>query len=126
MELRVAVTTTGSAGSATGSTDSDVPVRGYILGIQLDYHASAPATTDVTITELAPDEGTDRRTVLSISNNATDGFYYPAVEVQDNAGTGQGSYWPYFISNRKLQVSVAQSDALTDAVVATIIVDQEQ
>ena len=107
-EFRVAVTTTGSAGSATGSTNTDVAVTGYILCILLDYHASAPATTDVTITELAPDMSTSRRTVLSISDNATDGEYYPGAEVQNNTGTGQSLYWPYFISNRYLKVALAQ------------------
>ena len=125
-EYRIAVTTTGNAGSATGSAKTDNPVYGYVLGIHVNYHASAPATTDLDLTELALDQSTDRRTLLDLDDTNTDGMYYPAVEVQDSAGSGVGSYWPVFIAGRYLQVALAQCDALTNAVVVTIIMDREQ
>lgn len=113
----IRVTTTGSAGSASGTTDSTLPISGILVGVRIDYHASAPATTDVTITELNGLE----RTLLTVSNTNSDGVYYPFVELQDTSGAGQGNYAPQVLSSSRIRVSVAQADALTDAVVVTLV-----
>lgn len=42
------ISTTGSAGSATGSGILSVPLC-ELLAVHLDYHASCPATADVTV-----------------------------------------------------------------------------
>jgi hypothetical protein len=44
----IKITTTGSAGSAAGSAES-VPIQGFLLDVYLDYHASSPGTTDLTV-----------------------------------------------------------------------------
>ena len=44
----VKVTTTGSAGSATGTGYSG-SLNGYLVDIYLDFNASAPASTDTTV-----------------------------------------------------------------------------
>ncbi len=51
-EYVIHVTTTGSAGSATGTGTSDELVTGYIEAVLHDFHASAPATTDSTVAEV--------------------------------------------------------------------------
>lgn len=109
----VTITTAGAAGSATGSEDSDM-ISGYIENIYIDYDAAAPATTDVTI---AFKSGGN---ILVVSNNATDGRYYPLVNAHDAAGAAiSGVYEPAAI-NEPVTVSVAGCDALTDAVEVTI------
>ena len=48
---KVEVTTTGGDASATGSGYTDRPIRGKLIDIYLDYAGTAPATTDVVITD---------------------------------------------------------------------------
>ena len=113
------VTTTGSAGSASGSGHLSLPIS-RLVAVHLNYDSAAPGgTTDVTIT--APGNPASR-TLLTVSNNATDGWYFP--KEQDMGNTGSlitGSYSDPLIHD-SLDMAVAQSDALTDAVVATVYV----
>jgi len=112
----IKVTTTGSAGSATGDSTTGFDLDNELIGaIKIDYHASAPATTDVTIEET---EGL-QRAILTISDNATDGTYYPRHGTHDNTGSSSGGT-EFFIVAGPVKVSVAQSDALTDVVTVYI------
>lgn len=111
----VAVTTTGVAGSASGNGDTDDILHGEIEDIFLDYHASAPGTTDVTIS--FKDRGGN---VLVVSNNATDGLYHPRAKPVDNANAAITNAHGKFVAHQKLNVAVAQADALTACVTAYI------
>lgn len=99
----VAVTTTGSDGSATGSGTLD-GTRGMLLDVWLDYGATAPATTDVTIAYT-----TRGGSIAVISNNATDMMVVPrqnpAIESQ-------------YPIDQSLTVSVAGANALDPCVTA--------
>jgi hypothetical protein len=111
---KVAVTTTGSAGSATGSGTSDL-IQGYLLDVYFDFHGSAPATSDVTLAY-----ATRGGNILVASNGNTDTLFQPLKQASDSAGAAiAGVYNPYVLDD-KVTVSVAQSDALTNAVVAYI------
>lgn len=113
----VSVNTTGSAGSATGTARTELAVRGLIMGIRLDYHASAPATTNVTITE---DSGM-QRTILTRSASATDAIFYPVVQQHDtSAAPIAGQYGQIYVNGAELIVSVTNSNALTPAIVVSI------
>lgn len=105
----IAVTTTGTAGSATGTANSRV-INGLLLDVYLDYHASAPATTDVTI-EYA--EGDD---ILLVSNSATDARIAPRQKPVDNANAAITNGNDKFPLAGEITVSVAQSNALAPAV----------
>lgn len=111
----VTVTTTGSAGSASGSATSGV-MSGFLLDVYLDFHASAPATTDTTIAYAQPALGN----VLVVSNSATDALIAPRVKPVDNANTAITNAFDRFPLNGTLTFSLAQCDALTGALVATI------
>lgn len=110
----VTVTTTGSAGSATGSADSEV-IQGHIENVVLDFHASTPATADVTIAYK-----TRGGNILVTSNSATDVTLHPRAKCVDNANAAITDSYDRFAINDKVNVSVAQGDALTGAVVAYI------
>ena len=111
---RVAVTTAGGAGVATGSAISGA-LNGELLDIYLDFHASAPATTGTTIAY------TDRGgNVLAVANANTDALYAPRVAPVNNANAAITNAHDRFALSGRLTVSVAQSDALTDCVVAYI------
>jgi hypothetical protein len=108
----ITVTTTGNAGVATGTADLPFDLRNCLLeAIKIDYHASAPDTSDVTIAETTG----LARSLLVVSNNKTDGTYYPRHAVHDAVGAAGAGVVPYIIEG-PIRVSVAQCDALTNAV----------
>ena len=116
-ELKIA--TTGGAGVATGSGILSLPIC-ELLAIYLNYHASAPATTDVTVTSTGDPSSV---TLLTRSNSAADGWFYPKVQDHDNvAASIAGSYSHPTIHAGALTISVAQADALTDCLIATVYV----
>jgi hypothetical protein len=112
--VQVNVTTTGSAGSATGSTDSEA-MQGFLLDVFLDFNASAAATTDTTVA--FENRGGN---LIVVSNTNTDGLYVPRVQAHDSAGAAISGVYELYALNGKLTVSVAQGDALTDCVVAYV------
>ncbi len=109
---RLSITTTGSAGSATGS-GTTIPINGYLLDVYLDYHASCPATADVTIADSV------FGSLVVKSNNATDCWLAPRKQTCDQAAADTGLY-DLIPLNGILTVSVAQADALTGCVIAYI------
>lgn len=115
--VSVSVTTTGVAGSATGSGTLATPA-GYLEWLHINYHASAPATTDVTVAHT----GAITSNVLAYSNSTTDVHVYPRGAAMTVAGAAvTDGHVPIAIVG-PLSVSVAQSDALTGAVVVTACV----
>ena len=124
---RIKVTTTGADAAATGAANSERPITGKILKVRLNYHASAPNTTDVTITERI--ESTDWETIHTETNSTTDVTRYPRRAVEDNAeatvtydGTNE-IYEPYVV-NGYVRVAVAGSNALTDCVVVDVVYEE--
>lgn len=111
---KVSVTTTGSDGSATGSSNSTTLV-GFVQDVYLDYHASCPATADVT---LAYADMSD--SILVVTDNATDGRFAPRQKMVDNANAAITNSHDKFAVNGKITVSVAGANALTNCVVAYI------
>ena len=115
--VRIRVTTTGAAGSATGS--ASVQVEGEIVGIGVNCHASLPGTSDITIE--ARDSGLD---VWARANSAADAFVAPrlfGVSVADAALSGNVTPECYALHDY-VTVSIAQGDALADAVVVDVFV----
>ncbi len=118
----IEVTTVGAAGAAAGSADMEpgdlfesaaqwkgqVP---WLEAIQVEYDPAAPATTDVTLTEV----GGLGRTLLTLANNKTSGTYYPRYAVHDAVGAAQAAREMIALTG-PLRVSVAGCDALAPAV----------
>ena len=112
--VAIPVTTTGTAGSATGSAVSD-PINGWILDVYLDFHASAPATTDTTIAYTA--QGGN---ILVVTDSSTDARIAPRQKTVDNANAAITNSFDRFAVDGTLTVSLAGCDALTNAVVAYV------
>ena len=110
----VSVTTTGADGSGVGSAESGELV-GYLESIFIDYHASAPATTDVTIAF-----ATRGGNILVVSNSATDGLYAPVKQACDAAAAAISGAYVNHVLNQPLAISVAGCNALTAAVTVYI------
>lgn len=113
----IPVTTTGSAGSATGSATSET-IIGELIDVYLDFHASAPATTDTTIAF-----GVRGGTILAVSNSATDALIAPRQKLVDNANTAITNSFDCFYLNQSVTISVAQCDALAPAVTVYLRVE---
>jgi len=102
-EYRIPVTTTGSAGSASGTGTSELPIRGWIDSIFVDYHASAPNTTLVDLDE----SGGAGRKFLDLSAGNTDGVYRVRGKPHGTTGTaGSSDTELFYVANRYVTVTV--------------------
>jgi hypothetical protein len=105
---KVKITLTALA-DGTANDHSEV-ICGVIEKIYLDYSANSHGNTDIVIKS----DSTPAETFLSITDNKTDGWYYPAHVLQDNAGndvTFDGTneiYEKYFINDR-IDFAMAQN-----------------
>ena len=113
------ISTTGSSGSATGSLVVALPYS-KLVAARLDFHASAPGTTDTTLSSPGDPVAV---TLLTVTNSATDAWYYPGLQMHDSSASAiTGAYVPAFIHGNLL-VELAGCDALTDALTLTIFVE---
>jgi hypothetical protein len=115
------INTTGTAGSATGSaTTTHTP--GEVLGIYIDYSASAPVTTDIVIAGGDNDANHTPGNIYALANSVTDAYVIPgrfAVTNADGALTSMVTpSRPYY--GHPITASLAQCDPLTDAAKVTI------
>ena len=108
-----AVTTTGSAGSASGSATINVEKWGYLEWVYLDFHASAPATTDTTIAHGGTPPGGN---IMVKSNSATDALFFPRAGAVDSSAAAITNSAARIPVGGPITVSLAQCDALTGAV----------
>ena len=114
----IKVSTTGSDASATGSLVTALPYC-ELLAVYMNFHADAPASTDTTLS--SPGDPVSV-TILTVTNSATDAWFYPTHQLDDaSASAITGAYIPAIIHGNLL-TELAGSDALTDALVMTIFV----
>lgn len=112
------VNTSGAAGSATGSKTQDSGIKpGFVAGIKLDYHASAPVSTVVKVSEA---DGLGQ-TILQVTGS-TDKVFYPVVPTHKSAdGTETGQTSLLMVEGR-LKVDVTLSNELSPCVTASILI----
>ena len=115
--VRIGVTTTGTAGAATGSTTTET-LFGELLDVFLDFHVSTPATTDTTIAYATGGAGVGN--ILVVTSSATDARIAPRQKCVDNANAAITNSFDRFWLNGAITVSLAEADALTDALVAYV------
>jgi hypothetical protein len=108
---------TGGAGVATANTNSTNVINGTIERIYLEYTDSPPAgTTDVTIATIV----TPTVPILTITNAATDGWFYPMAQAQNQAGADITNQGKPIVINDRVKVTIAQANN-DDGVTATIV-----
>ena len=110
---KLSITTAGANGSATGNTTTNHPYGGRLVAVGLDFHASAPASTVVTITEV----NGQARTLFAAPAGATDITYYPTVQLCNAIG-GALTDVAHVPFHDKVKATVTLSNALTACVVA--------
>jgi hypothetical protein len=110
----------GGAGAATATAVSSRPIDGRIMAVHVAYLESPPgATTDVTIQEA---NNSPAMPILTIANAATDAWFYPMAQADNQAGadiTGMGA--PIAV-NDYVRATIAQAND-GDGVTVTIVWD---
>lgn len=122
----LAVTTTGSAGSASGTAVSPAfPNGADVLRVYWDYHASAPATTDAALYDTTL--GATLGAIDALANSVTDAVRYPRVDNFHNTSgaslsANEATEEYHVPAGGTLTASLAQSDALTNAAICYVMV----
>lgn len=122
-KLPFTVTTTGSAGSATGSANVSIPGGfGRFIGISLDYDATAPGTTDTVVASTDPAGAA--QTLYSKTDSVTDlPFSQFKTQVKDSAGAGIAGQYEFTMIGGAITITLSQCNALAAAVQGFIVVD---
>jgi hypothetical protein len=97
----------GGAGVAAASKVSDQIVRGFVVGLYVQYNDAPPAaTTDVGIKTKSAAGVLPNIPLLTITNAATDNYFIPQVATVTAANVATGGY-NYFYVEDYLQVDLA-------------------
>ena len=111
----------GADGVATANTDSAIVLRGAVLGLYVRYNDSPPAgTTDITIATKG--SRAPALTLLTIANAATDGWFWPRVQVHTTAGAAITATYDYAAIDDKINVNIAQANA-SDSIDVWLVMD---
>ena len=101
----------GGAGVATNNADSTIRLKGLVMGIYVRYNDSPPAgTTDVVISTKGTYPVPPTYNLLSVSNAATSGWFYPRINIHNTSGAAQASNWDYIPIDDIVNVSIAQAN----------------
>ena len=102
----------GSAGTATANLDSTNRLNGKVVGIYVLYNDSPPAgTTDVVIKTKGTSPAPPTYNLLSLANAATDGWFYPQIQVHTVAGSLISAEYTSLLVHDLINVSIAGADA---------------
>jgi hypothetical protein len=69
----------------TGTAQTSRPLQGLLNAVYFDYSASMPSTTNVILSHVS-DNDMPSEVLLTINNNATDGWYRPRANLVDHTG----------------------------------------
>jgi hypothetical protein len=112
----------GGSGSnlVNGAPQWNGHFSGELLGVVVDYHASASAGTDLTITEIS---GLGR-TLVNLVDTNTDTNLYPVQQATTNTGSAiTGVYNPVYVDSGNLAINISGvGSALIPAVTVTVAV----
>jgi len=115
--------TAGGAGASTNNATGGTPITGNLLGFYIRFNDSVPAGTADTTIQLTGGV-MPARTVLTITNGATDGFYAVragAVTVANAAITDSNTLIP--LVRDYIKVTLAQAND-NDSVDVWAVVDR--
>ena len=107
----------GSDAAATSNADSKSPISGRILAVYVKYNHSPPGTTDVVISTKGSSPRPPSNTILTLTDAATAGWFYPRHIVHDEAGDaylwdGTNEVYEPVPVNDIINVSIAGANAL--------------
>lgn len=110
--VKIEVVVDGTTGAAVSAT----PINGRLLAVHVAYASGTNATTDVVIATEAHG-GLPAQPILTLTNNATSGWYYPRATVVSTAAAAITNGFDALPLAGYVGVDVAQStDTKTIAV----------
>jgi hypothetical protein len=82
-----------------------------VQGIYVKYNHSPPAgTTDVTVKTVGTSPAPPTYNLLVLTNAATDGWFYPRVQVHDTAGSAIAAEYTPLLIHDLVNVTIAQAN----------------
>lgn len=103
--------TTGGAGTSTANATSTKVLNGRVQGIYVKYNGSPPAgTTDVTVKTVGTSPYPPSYNLLVLTNAATDGWFYPRVQVHDTTGSAIAAEYTPLLIHDFVNVTIAQAN----------------
>lgn len=112
---------TGGAGVATATANTSTPIRGFIVAVYLAYLDAPPgATTDVTIAEATLSPAVP---ILTVTNAATDGWFYPRAVAVSTANAAITNSGERIAVSDYLVATIAQANN-ADGVTVTIVYEE--
>jgi hypothetical protein len=119
-KVSIAVTTVGEDGAAVGSTTTPLPIKGLLHTIAVDYHASCPATADLTVTD--SETGV---VLLALGNNTTDVNVTPRKQCIDYAlNSALSGIYDKLALYGKITAAIAQAKALAPAATIHLYIEE--
>lgn len=113
----------GGVGVATSTASSTVVLKGRVQGIYVKYNDSPPAgTTDVTVKTVGASPSPPAYNFLVLTNAATDGWFYPRVQVHDTAGSAIAAEYTPLLIHDLINVTIAQANN-SDSIDVWILLD---
>jgi hypothetical protein len=101
----------GGAGVAAATGYSTQVVRGFLVGIDIQYNDAPPAaTTDVGIKTKGASGILPSRNLLVITNAATDGYFVPQAPGVTAANVATGQYAAPYVED-VIQLDIAGANA---------------
>lgn len=113
--LRKETVEASTAGGTTASASTGRDLNGRIYAIHLDYLSGITTTTDITFSQAEPS-----LTILTVSNSATDGWYYPTVQHHNSAGATVTSYVESLVADA-VDIAVAQTTSGTQQMLTVTV-----
>lgn len=106
-------------GDGNGVYTSGIARSGFVDAVHVDYAAGAAAGTDVVLSCLSDSDPTV--TILTLTDNNTDGWYYPRTVAHTLAGVAQTAYEVRVPFKGFLRLTVAQGgDTVSDCVTVRV------
>lgn len=113
----------GGAGVATANADSPTVVHGALHAVYVRYNDAPPAaTTDVVIATVGTSPRPPAQTLLTLTNAATDGWFYPRRQVDDDVGVAIAAEFDRFALADYVNVLIDQAND-GDSVDVWLLVD---
>ncbi len=122
LKLTLALTTTGTTGAAAGAGTFGPFYAGELHAVYLDY-AAVTSVTNVILTQ----SENPQQALLTVSDNATDGWYFPRNTAVDSAGAAVISTAGVFSFPvvSLLELEVSSSTPTASAVTAYVYIKEQ-
>lgn len=100
----------GGAGVATANADTVIPIKGLIEAIRVEYNGSPPATTDLVIKTKGANAAPGSNTIMTLTDAAADGWFYPRHVIHDDAGSPVASTYTRIAVHDIINVLIDQAN----------------